>query len=41
MSENDVAGIWDSHIHILPPYRTRGLVRWVNYPSLTEGASLL
>lgn len=22
-------GIWDSHIHILPPRRTRGLVRWI------------
>ena len=29
MSEHNAREIWDSHIHILPPSRTRGLVRWI------------
>lgn len=28
-SEYAAGGIWDSHVHILPPERTRGLVRWI------------
>jgi len=29
MAVEEAGGIWDSHVHMLPAHRTRGLVRWI------------